>query len=91
MERADILARIAGHPLGDDPAEMWTGFDALVRGISAPVARAASNYAHDLGVTVTPDAPCEAPPVVWIHGGSYVFGSPKPICAPRSIWPRRMA
>lgn len=77
MDRADILARIAAHPLGDDPEGMRAAFHALVCGAEPSVARAASVHAHDHGLTVTPDDPAQAPPVVWFHGGGYIFGAPE--------------
>ncbi len=77
MDRADILARIDAHPLGDDPAGMRAAFHALVCGAGPAVARASTVHAHDHGLTVTPDDPAQAPPVVWFHGGGFVFGSPE--------------
>lgn len=77
MEREEILARIAAHPLGEDPVGMRSAFHDLVCGLGPAVARASSIHAHDHGLTVTPDEPAAAAPVIWFHGGGYVFGSPE--------------
>ena len=77
MNRADILARIAAHPLGDAPPQMRSAFHDLVCGAGPAIARASTIHAHDHGLTVLPYTPAEAPMVVWFHGGGYVFGSPE--------------
>ncbi len=77
MEKSDILARIAAYPLGDDPAKMRTAFHDLICGAAPIAARAATIHEHDHGLTVTPDRPADAPPIIWFHGGGYVFGSPE--------------
>ena len=77
MERADILARIAAHPLGDDPAAMRAAFHDLIVGAAPVGPRTATVNTHDHGLTICPAEPADAPPVVWFHGGGYVFGSPE--------------
>ncbi|TFL19627.1 alpha/beta hydrolase fold domain-containing protein [Jannaschia formosa] len=75
MRRADILARIEAHPLGDTPAEMRPAFDRLTRGVDIPLP-------HGIKVTNMPDVglrvtgPRPGPEVIWFHGGGYVFGAP---------------
>lgn len=77
MDRKDILARIAAHPLGDEPVAMRAAFHDLICGVGLASASACTVHAHEHGLTVVPDEPTVHPPVVWFHGGGYVFGSPE--------------
>lgn len=64
--RASVLDRIARHPLGKTPEEMRRGFRELVG-------------ADDGGPgdrVFRPDRAADLPPLVWFHGGGYVFGGP---------------
>ena len=69
LDRAAIVARIAAHPLGREPAGMRSGFRRLVTGHAGP--------AGDGPVAFRPDRPAPGrPSVLWLHGGGYVFGGP---------------
>ncbi|MGR3540892.1 MAG: alpha/beta fold hydrolase, partial [Hasllibacter sp.] len=63
--RQDVLDRIEAHPLGDTPAEMRAAFPARI-GPQPPAGD------HPLGLVVG-----TGPPVVFLHGGGYVFGGPE--------------
>ena len=69
MDRDGIVARVAAHPLGRDPEEMRAAFRRLVLG--------GCGRPDDGPLAFHPLEPDPAlAPIVWFHGGGYVFGGP---------------
>lgn len=68
-DRSDVLARIKAHPVEGTAPERRAAFEALVGETPAlaPV-RLGAIEAFETG---------EGPPLLWFHGGGYVFGSPR--------------
>jgi acetyl esterase/lipase len=80
VDRAAIVARIEAHPLGETPGEMRERFARLVLGEddappSPPEGLRLTRGAQ--GLVVAPAASENGPPLIWLHGGGYVFGSPE--------------
>ena len=80
-DRDAIVARIAAHDLGSTPEAMRAGFARLVLGAGARAEPAGPGLRVGAGPTpgglaVVPDG-ARGAPVVWLHGGGYVFGAPE--------------
>ena len=86
VSRADIVARIEAHPLGETPEAMRRNFRRLVLGDGD--ARELPHSVTDVEAPVpgllfpapSPPGPLANPPegiVIHFHGGGYVFGSPE--------------
>lgn len=89
VSRADVVARIGAHPVEGPPAAMRAAFARLALGAMPRGAPDIGAIAAAMGVKVAP-GPGEPPghdvtpvggasgaPVIWLHGGGYVFGSPE--------------
>lgn len=68
VTREQIVARIAEHPLGQSPDDMRSNFCRLVLGDGARPDSSAR--------CLRPERSVGLPPVIWFHGGGYVFGGP---------------
>lgn len=69
LTRAQIVARIAAHPLGETPDEMRAGFRRLTLGGGG---RPDGGPRAFRPVEPVPGRPT----ILWFHGGGYVFGGP---------------
>lgn len=69
LTRDEVVARIDAHPLGREPSGMRPAFRRLVLG---------GGGRPDGGpLAFRPVKPVpQRPPIVWFHGGGYVFGGP---------------
>ena len=82
VTRADVVARIQAHPLGDGPDAMRRDFARLVGGtgdVGSDVRVQAIERGGTDGLLVRPRAAVdgEGRRIVWFHGGGYVFGAPE--------------
>ena len=80
MTEDDLRALIDAHPVEGDPPAMRAAFEALARAAGAPDLaglRVAENRGGETRyVVVQPDGAAAGAPIVHLHGGGYVFGSP---------------
>lgn len=70
---ADVLALIDQHPVAGTPAEMRRAFAAL----AGPQPRLARRAVGGVPVAIVPASGADGIPVIWFHGGGYVFGAPQ--------------
>ena len=80
---ADVLELIDRHPVVGAPAEMRRAFAAL----AGPQPTLAWRRVGDVPVAVVPARGADGTPVIWFHGGGYVFGAPQT----HAIMGRRLA
>ena len=87
--RADVVARVTAHPVSGSPAGMRAAFARLALGAvprgapdlaaigAATGVEVAPGPGTPPGLILTPTGGAEGAPVLWFHGGGYVFGSPE--------------
>ena len=68
LDREAVLARIAAHPVVGDPEAMRAAFRRLVLG--------RAGRADGAPLAFRSVDPSPRPPILWFHGGGYVFGGP---------------
>ena len=78
VDRSAVVRRIAATDLGTTPEEMRAGFARLILGDDPPAVPAGVAVEQgERGLILRPAGTAAGCPVVWFHGGGYVFGSPE--------------
>ena len=73
-DRASVEAHIEATELGESPAEMRAGFERLAG--PQPPSRTETRGGHEVLSPVVAEG-VAGPPLIFFHGGGYVFGSPE--------------
>lgn len=80
MTEEELRGVIADHPVQGTPAEMRAAFEALAARAPADLGGLTRGETRLGGLpclTLTPTGGASGPPILLLHGGGYVFGSPR--------------